>query len=105
MATMQTIQTAKDRTQIVVIGIGNEYRHDDAAGLRVARRLKEHLRGSGIGDRGSGLPAGRSPTPGPRSPAPIKVLEEDGEAVRMMEAWKDAGVAIVCDAISGGSGV
>ena len=34
----------------------------------------------------------------------IKVLEEDGETTRLMEAWRDASVAIVCDAIAAGSG-
>lgn len=64
---------------MLVIGIGNAYRSDDGAGLAVARRLKE------------------------RAPANVTVLEQDGEGVRLMEAWKDARAVILIDAAHSGA--
>jgi hydrogenase maturation protease len=65
---------------IVVIGVGNEYRHDDAVGIMVARRLREEPFGS------------------------VRVIESDGEPTALMEAWEGADVAIICDAISSTAG-
>lgn len=61
----------------VVIGVGNQYRRDDAAGIVVARRL------------GSG---GHSQT---------IVMEHDGEPAGLLDAWDDADVAYVVDAVRG----
>lgn len=60
---------------ILIIGVGNAYRRDDAAGLIVARRLKE-----------LGLESGR-------------VLEHTGEGAALMESWKDAQTVILIDAV------
>lgn len=58
----------------VVIGVGSEYRRDDAAALEVLRRL-----------------AGRVP-------AGTQLLESDGEPASLVQAWDGAGLAVVVDA-------
>lgn len=65
--------------KIVVIGVGNEYRSDDAVGLIAAR----HLRGKATDQ--------------------IAVLEHGGEAGSLIEVWKDANAAIVIDAVHSGA--
>ena len=49
---------------ILVIGIGNEYANDDAAGLLVARKLKEEVRDN------------------------ITIIESDGEGASLMRHGK-----------------
>ncbi len=59
----------------LVIGVGNDYRGDDAVGLIAARRLRElHL-------------------------PHVKVIESDGEFTRLMECWREAESVIVIDAV------
>ena len=66
--------------KVVIIGIGNEYRHDDAAGLIVARLIKE------------------------KTPDSCEVHEQTGEGTALMQLWKDApGLVIVIDAVQSGS--
>lgn len=65
--------------RILVIGIGNEYRSDDAAGLVVARRLRQLSLGN------------------------ITVIEESGEGTDLMESWKGADTVIIVDAASSGA--
>lgn len=62
----------------LVIGVGNEWRRDDAVGLVVARRL-----------RGSG----------------VRVLEQEGEPTALLEVWHGAEHAVVVDAVSSASEV
>lgn len=59
----------------VVIGIGNEFRHDDGVGLAVAAEIDD-----------LGLPG-------------VRVVLTDGEPVALLEAWTDAPLAIVIDAV------
>jgi len=66
------------RAKSLVIGIGNAYRSDDAAGLVAARRLKGQL------------PPGGS------------VLEHAGEGTSLMELWTGADCVIVVDAARAG---
>lgn len=67
------------KSAILVIGVGNKYRGDDAVGLVVARRIESlHLRDT-------------------------IVSEESGEGANLIEVWKSAGTVIVVDAISSGS--
>jgi hydrogenase maturation protease len=67
------------QTPLLVIGVGNWYRGDDAVGLVVARKLRAmHLPG-------------------------VQVKEESGEGASLMEAWKNAESVIVVDAVSSGS--
>ena len=63
----------------LIIGIGNEYRGDDAVGLIVARRLKDRLMDS------------------------VTVLEQGGDGVALMEAWRSAETVIVIDAVASGA--
>ncbi|WP_190190213.1 hydrogenase maturation protease [Streptomyces minutiscleroticus] len=65
--------------RIVVIGVGNEFRHDDGVGWAVVARLEERM-------------AGRS-LPWETVPAMC-----DGDPVRLMELWKGADLAVVVDA-------
>jgi hydrogenase maturation protease len=58
----------------LVIGIGNEYRGDDAVGLLAARRVREF------------------------APNGVAVLEQDGDGVRLMEAWRGASLVVIIDA-------
>jgi hydrogenase maturation protease len=71
---------------IIVIGVGNEYRRDDAAGLLVVRRLKE-VAYEFAADQGF--------------TARLEIIEESGEGTALMDAWKGADVAIVVDAVYG----
>jgi hydrogenase maturation protease len=63
----------------LVIGLGNEYRRDDAVGLVVARRLKE------------------------RVPEHVRVVEESGDGAALIESWKDADAVILIDAVHSGA--
>jgi hydrogenase maturation protease len=67
------------KSAVLVIGLGNEYRRDDAVGLIVARRLKE------------------------AAAEHVRVLEESGEGTALMESWKDADAVILIDAVSSGA--
>ncbi|MEP2774498.1 MAG: hydrogenase maturation protease [Luteolibacter sp.] len=66
------------RKSILVIGVGNPYRGDDAVGRLVARRLMES------------------------TPPGVTVLEESGEGAALMEAWEDADAVILVDAVQSG---
>jgi hydrogenase maturation protease len=63
----------------LVIGIGNAYRHDDAAGLMVARHLKE------------------------QSLISCDVREQIGEGAGLLELWKGAERVVVIDAVKSGA--
>jgi hydrogenase maturation protease len=63
----------------LIIGIGNEYRGDDAAGLIVARRLKGRLADS------------------------FTVLEQSGDGAALMEAWRGAETVVIIDAVMSGA--
>lgn len=65
--------------QLLIIGVGNPYRGDDAAGVLAARRLKDAELDS------------------------FTILEHSGEGASLMETWKDAGVVILMDAVWSGS--
>jgi len=64
--------------QLLIIGIGNPFRGDDAAGLLAVRRLKS-----------AGLIL-------------AKIVEHSGEGASLMEAWKGARAVILIDAVSSG---
>jgi hydrogenase maturation protease len=63
----------------LIIGIGAEYRGDDAAGLIVARRLKGCLADS------------------------FTVLEQSGDGAALIEAWRGAETVIIIDAVMSGA--
>ncbi len=64
--------------QVLIIGVGNEFRGDDAAGLVVARHLQERL-------------------------PEVVVRESPGEGATLMETWKDGAQVFLIDAVSSGS--
>jgi len=64
--------------QALVIGLGNDYRGDDAVGRVVARRLKTIA-----GDA-------------------VRVLEESGEGAALIETWKGVDFVILVDAVHSG---
>jgi hydrogenase maturation protease len=68
------------RPRNVVIGVGNRYRCDDAVGLYVACRIREQAGGT------------------------VDVFLADGDSTALMDAWKDAGLVIICDAVCGVAG-
>ena len=65
--------------KILVIGVGNPFRSDDAAGLHVVRDLKE-----------AGFNA-------------ATLVEHSGEGAALMETWKGAEAVILIDAVSSGA--
>ena len=60
---------------VVVIGVGNEYRRDDGAGLAVVTSLRD------------------------RVPPGVELVLTDGEPTRLIEAWTGAALAVVVDAV------
>lgn len=58
----------------LVIGIGNEYRHDDGVGPRVVAAVRPRLGG-------------------------VELHVTDGEPTRMLELWTGADLAVVVDAV------
>jgi len=73
------MQAAQNKHFILIIGIGNAYRGDDAVGLRVAQHLKKQTLDH------------------------VNILEESGDGVALMESWKDADTVILIDAAYSGA--
>jgi hydrogenase maturation protease len=65
---------------VVVIGIGNPMRHDDAAGLQTAQRLRTRAEGT-----------------------QIAVYEHEGETLALLEIWEGADAVVLVDAIRSGA--
>jgi hydrogenase maturation protease len=61
--------------QVVVIGVGNEFRRDDGAGPAVVASLRD------------------------RVPPGVDLVLMDGEPTRLIEAWTGASLAVVIDAV------
>ncbi|MFI2435931.1 hydrogenase maturation protease [Streptomyces sp. NPDC018693] len=68
------------RESIVVVGVGNDFRHDDGVGWAVVARLRERA-GAGAG-----------PGPGP------EFATCDGDPGRLIGLWEGAALAVVVDA-------
>jgi hydrogenase maturation protease len=66
---------------LVVIGVGNPYRGDDAVGHEVVRRLGQEL---GACEQ-------------------VRLLLESGEGTRLMAAWQGAETAMLIDAVWSGA--
>jgi hydrogenase maturation protease len=65
-------------SKILLFGIGNEYREDDGLGLYIARHARvRRLRN-------------------------LTIIENSGDGMAMMEAWKDAGTVVLVDAVRSG---
>lgn len=63
---------------ILVIGIGNAYRSDDAAGLRVAEEIKKG------------------------SPDCVKIILQNTDGAVLMDLWKDVDAVVLADAVCSG---
>ena len=59
----------------LIIGIGNEFRKDDAVGLHTARQLKELLSGN------------------------IDIVEMSGEGAELLELWNSYETVFIIDAV------
>lgn len=76
---MVTEQVAQNKHGILIIGIGNAYRGDDAVGLHVAQCLKKQALNH------------------------VHVIEESGDGAALMDCWKDADTVILVDAVYSGA--
>jgi hydrogenase maturation protease len=65
---------------VLVIGVGNDLRGDDGAGLELARRLAAQPR-----------------------PGAVTVVAHRGDAVSMIEVWRDSRAVIIVDAMCSGA--
>ena len=63
----------------VVIGIGNEFRSDDAVGLMTVRKLRSE------------------------APEGLGLIEHNGEGASLLETWKNCDLVFVVDAVSSGA--
>jgi hydrogenase maturation protease len=72
---------APSPSQVLIIGIGNEFRRDDGAGIAVARALKALA-----------LPG-------------VEVCERSGEGTDLIASWSERPLVFVVDAVSSGSRV
>jgi hydrogenase maturation protease len=63
----------------IVIGVGNAFRGDDAAGREVAKRVQERVRGE------------------------LDVVVCELEPTRLVDAWEGADAAVLVDAVSSGA--
>jgi hydrogenase maturation protease len=85
--------------RVVVIGVGNPWRRDDGAGPAVATALRPQLARSHP-DAGCGRASVVRDGGEDRS---VEVIELDGEAARLVDAWDGADVAVVVDAVRTGA--
>lgn len=60
---------------ILIIGIGNEFRSDDAYGLIIAKKLREKIDSS------------------------VRVIEHSGDGASLIEEWKGYNSVIIIDAV------
>ncbi len=76
---MVTKRSAQNKHGILIVGIGNEYRSDDAIGLHVAQSLKKQAHGY------------------------VNVIEKSGDGTAFMECWENAHTVILIDAVYSGT--
>ena len=69
----------QNKHSILIIGIGNPYRGDDAVGLRIAQDIKK------------------------KSPDHVNVIEQSGDGISLMDSWKDSDAVILIDAVHSGT--
>ena len=80
-----SITADSSRPRILIIGVGNAYRSDDAVGLVVVRRLRE--------DGG----------PKVNKVNDVTIQEQSGEGTALIEAWKEVEAIILIDAVRSGA--
>ena len=76
---MKSEGVSEKKPRLLLIGVGNQYRKDDAAGLIVVRSLKN------------------------QAPVFLKIIEESGEGASLMERWREVDGVIMVDAVSSGA--
>ena len=69
----------QNKHSILIIGIGNPYRGDDAVGHRIAQDIKK------------------------KSPDHVNVIEQSGDGISLMDSWKDSDAVILIDAVHSGT--
>jgi hydrogenase maturation protease len=79
-ATGTAVQGAAGTKQVLLIGLGNKHRHEDGVGLYIAHCLRAENLG---------------PT--------LKIVEEEGDVLYLLDSWHDADVVIVVDAVYSGA--
>jgi hydrogenase maturation protease len=82
---------------VLVIGLGNALRHDDAVGLEVVRELRR---------RTDERPADAQPADGPPTetrPTEIVLREHEGEAIALLDLWEDTETVVLIDAVRSGA--
>jgi hydrogenase maturation protease len=67
---------------VLVVGVGNELRGDDAAGVEVARRVRDDAERAGI-----------------------EVREHQGEPTELLDAWQDSRAVVLIDTMRSGQPV
>jgi hydrogenase maturation protease len=73
--------TGASGPRVTVIGVGNPFRGDDAVGPVVANRLFDHY----------------------ANDARVRVVDLDGEPVRIIQAWEGSRHVLVVDAVKSGA--
>lgn len=76
--------------KILLIGVGNKFRQDDAVGLAISRRLDALRIAEKIRNQ---------------FPPEIKIVEASGEGVALMELWQNASIVYLFDAVISGAEV
>ena len=66
---------AHSSPRVLIIGVGNAYRSDDAVGLIAARQIAA------------------------RQPPNVEVVEASGDGAALIETWRDAEVVVLIDAV------
>jgi hydrogenase maturation protease len=69
-----------DPSSVAVIGLGNALRHDDAAGLEIARRLRAGAQNPGFA-----------------------IYEHEGETLALLDIWRSVRATVLVDAIRSGA--
>ncbi len=69
----------KNESPILILGIGNTYRSDDAVGLCVAQHLKRQAFDC------------------------VNIIEENGDGAALLDSWKSADTVILIDAVHSGA--
>ncbi len=69
-----------ERAPVLVIGVGNELRHDDAAGVEIARRLRGRTRPTGV-----------------------DVCESQGDVTELLDAWEHRDAVVIVDSMRSGA--
>jgi hydrogenase maturation protease len=69
---------SRSNPRVLIIGVGNAYRRDDAVGLIVAQRLRQEL------------------------PDDVTIREASGDGAALIELWDEADAVILIDAVQSG---